>query len=58
MESDRTIFSDVLPFSPHVGSADIPFTTLACILGCMISHDTILDKHILTVCCSAYMEIR
>ena len=42
----------------RVSTADIPFTTCACNLGFMISDTMTLDKHISTVCRSAYLKIR
>ena len=42
----------------RVSAADIPFTTCARNLGFMISDTMTLDKHISTVCRSAYLKIR
>ena len=58
MKLTRTIFPDAQPTSLRVGAADIPFTTYVRNLGFMISDNTALDKHISTVCRSAYVEIR
>ena len=58
MKLTRTIFPDAQPTSLRVGTADIPFTTYVRELGFMISDNTALDKHISTVCRSAYVEIR
>ena len=50
MKSNRDIFPPgAQPTSPRVGTADIPFMTRARKLGFMISDNTTLDKHILTV---------
>ena len=46
--------SDAQPTSLRV---DIPFTPCARRLGFLISDNMTLDKHIWTVCCSAYVKI-
>ena len=60
MKLTRTIFPDAQPTSLRVGTVDIPsrVTTYVRQLGFMISDNTALDKHISTVCRSAYVEIR
>ena len=59
MKSSRTTFPDAQPTSFHIGSADIPFRICARNLGFMVSDlSTSLDKHISSVCRSAYLEIR
>ena len=57
MKLNRTIFPDAQPTSLRAGTADIPFTTCALNFGFFISDNT-LDRHIWTVCSSAYVEIR
>jgi hypothetical protein len=47
-----------IPTSIQVGAAHISFSSCARNLGFAISDDMSLDKHIATVCRSAYFEIR
>ena len=56
MKSNRTIFAGAQPSFLRVSTADVPFTTCARNLGFMISGNMTLDKHILIVSSSAYVE--
>lgn len=47
-----------LPQSVHVGDVDISFAPSARNLGFMITSDMSLDKHVSTMCKSAYYELR
>jgi hypothetical protein len=47
-----------LPQSVHVGDVDIVFAPSARNLGFMITSDMSLDKHVSTMCKSAYYELR
>jgi hypothetical protein len=54
-KTDRSFAS--LPSSIQVGSASIAFSSHARNLGFIVSYDMSLDKHISTICRSAYFEI-
>ena len=51
-------FPDAQPTSLRASTAYILFTTCAPNLGFMILDSMTLDMHILTVCISAYVQIR
>jgi hypothetical protein len=54
----RKTTSVSLPQSVHVGDVDISFAPSARNLGFMITSDMSLDKHVSTMCKSAYYELR
>ena len=58
ISSKSTKFTDPKPSSLLVGSSQISFSCSARNLGCIISDDMSLDKHVSKVCQISYMEIR
>ena len=58
IKSDRIMLLDSAPTSIRVGNSDIPFASNTRNLWITISSNTTMDKHVTSICRSAYAELR